>query len=321
MAAAAVWLILLAGCGRDPADDAIDFSPPSTGVETSTSADTTSTASTETVPEPETVPPDPTSTAPDASSTSTSGPATTATGTESTETAEAEVRFLEPSIHAEYPHAPDAFTQGLEFHDGLLLESTGLEGESSMRRVDPTTGEVLDIDPVQADFFAEGFTVVDGRINQLTWKSGTLIVRDVDTLDETDRIAYSGEGWGLCDDGTRLVMSDGSDRLTFRDRTTFEETGSVAVTFQGEAVVDLNELECVDGTVWANIWQSDVILGIDPNTGRTETVVDVSSLVPEQYVGDTNNVVNGIAHHPETGRWWLTGKRWPVMYEVSFVER
>ncbi|MGI9596154.1 MAG: glutaminyl-peptide cyclotransferase [Acidimicrobiales bacterium] len=224
----------------------------------------------------------------------------------------------EPVIVGTYPHDPDAYTQGLEFVGELLLESTGLTGESSIRLVEPTTGDVVDSAPVGGDLFAEGTTVVGREIYQLTWQDEILLIRSVDDLAEQRRVSYGGEGWGLCATDQRLIMSNGSDRLTFRHRQTFEELGSVTVTDRGRPVENLNELECVGDRVWANIWQSDRLVSIDPSTGAVDGVVDLSSLVPEDVIeADSDNVANGVAYNRETGRFWLTGKRWPVMYEVE----
>jgi glutamine cyclotransferase len=226
-------------------------------------------------------------------------------------------------VQAVHPHDTGSFTQGLEWYDGLLLESTGLEGESSLRLVDPLTGQpdqLLDLDD---DLFAEGVTAVDGRAIQLTWQDEALLITDLPELaaatsSRLDR-AYQGEGWGLCYDGTRLVMSDGSDRLTFRDPDSFESQGQVAVTLDGQPLARLNELECVGDQVWANVWQTTTIVAIDPRTGAVEATVDGSGLVPEGYAGDTAAVLNGIAFDHLTGMFWLTGKLWPVIYQVELT--
>lgn len=219
-----------------------------------------------------------------------------------------------------HPHDPTAYTQGLEFVDELLLESTGLVGQSSLRLVEPETGEIVRSVTVDESLFAEGVTVVDDEIWQLTWKDQTLLIHSLDGFEELRRLPYVGEGWGLCATDDHLIMSDGSDVLTLRDRTTFEILDTVAVTDGGESVERLNELECVGDRVWANIWQRDRIVSIDPATGEVDGTVSVASLVPPGVVdADSDNVANGIAHEGTTGRFWLTGKRWPVMYEVELV--
>ena len=166
------------------------------------------------------------------------------------------------------PHDRSSFTQGLEMADGVLFEGTGLRGESAVRAIDPTTGRVLRETRLPADLFGEGITITGDRIWQLTWQEGVAIERDRNSLAELRRVHYTGEGWGVCEDGSRLVTSDGSARLTFRDPATFAETGQVVVRAGDEEVDRLNELECVGGQVWANVWGGDEIVRIDPATGQ-----------------------------------------------------
>lgn len=235
-----------------------------------------------------------------------------------------DVEWLETEIVATYPHSVTAFTQGLLLHDGRFYESTGQKGASSLREVDPTSGEVLRLRANDPNVFAEGLALVGERLVQLTWMDQKAYVYDRSTFDLLAEHAYEGQGWGLCHDGARLVMSDGSDRLTFRDPETFAVTGEPTyVTQRGKAVAQLNELECVDGQVWANIWQSDTIVGIDPATGNVFANVDASEVARDARVTspDDIDVLNGIAHDPATGHWFLTGKYWPRMYEVRFVPR
>ncbi|MFD1146405.1 glutaminyl-peptide cyclotransferase [Saccharothrix hoggarensis] len=214
------------------------------------------------------------------------------------------------------PHDRGAFTQGLELVDGVLYEGTGLEGQSSLRRVDPETGEVERRVDLPEPLFGEGITVVDDRIWQLTWRDGVAIERDRDTLEEVRRVTYEGEGWGLCRDGDRLVMSDGSDELVFRDPRTFAETGAVAVRRDGRPVEHLNELECVGGQVWANVWQTDEVVRIDPSDGRVTAAVDLSVLRPADV--PRSDVLNGIAAVPGTDEFLVTGKNWPTIFRVRF---
>jgi glutamine cyclotransferase len=228
-----------------------------------------------------------------------------------------EVVALVPQVVATHPHDPSAYTQGLEEHEGLLLESTGRYGRSDRRWVEPTTGKVLAWVPLPPEQFGEGLTVAGSRVFQLTWREGQAHVADVETLQEERTIAYRGQGWGLCHDGDRLVMSDGSDTLRFRDPATFAETGTIEVTRDGAPVVDLNELECSDGLVWANVFQTSAIVAIEPDSGRVVAVVDASSLVPAGL--EPGAVLNGIARRPGTDTFWLTGKLWPVLYEVRLV--
>jgi glutaminyl-peptide cyclotransferase len=221
-----------------------------------------------------------------------------------------------------HPHDPAAFTQGLELVDGVLYEGTGLEGESTLRATDPDTGAVRRQTALPDDLFGEGITVVGDTIWQLTWQDGVAIRRDRATLAERGRVSYDGEGWGLCheDNGDdRLVMSDGTATLTFRDPETFDAIGEQDVTdADGRPVEHLNELECVDGTVYANVWQTDRIVRIDPAAGRVTATVDLTGLLPAQEREDAD-VLNGIAAIPGTDEFLVTGKLWPTMFRVRFV--
>lgn len=218
------------------------------------------------------------------------------------------------------PHDPTAFTQGLELVDGTLYEGTGLEGSSTLREVDPATGAVRRQTALPRDLFGEGITAVGPTLWQLTWQDGIAIQRDRATLAELRRVTYPGEGWGLCHDpaAARLVMSDGSDRLTFRDPHTFEPTGEVRVTSDNSPITRLNELECAHGAVFANIWQTDTIVRIDPASGRVTATIDLAGLLPPAERANTD-VLNGIAAIPGTDEFLVTGKNWPKMFRVRFV--
>jgi len=216
------------------------------------------------------------------------------------------------------PHDRSSFTQGLELADGTLYEGTGGHGRSALRALDPGTGRVLREERLPAALFGEGITVVDDRIWQITWEEGVAIERDRASLRELRRVRYPGEGWGLCRDGSRLVMSDGSDRLSFRDPATFAPLGQIAVTLEGRPVPEINELECTGGQVWANVWGSDRLLRIDPASGRVTAEVDASGLLPPGERAGTD-VLNGIAAVPGTDEFLLTGKLWPHVYRVRFV--
>jgi glutaminyl-peptide cyclotransferase len=219
-----------------------------------------------------------------------------------------------------HPHDRRAFTQGLVWHDGKIYESTGLRGQSTLRRVDLESGEVEEEKRMPAEIFAEGLALAGDRLIQLTWQNRKAFVYELGSLEKVDEFEYEGEGWGLCYDGERLVMSNGSDRLVFRDPDTFERIGSVRVTLAGQPVRDLNELECVDGEVYANVWQRDEIVRIDPETGRVTASIDASALHPRRERMPGEDVLNGIAYLPERGRFLLTGKNWGNTYEVEFVE-
>jgi glutaminyl-peptide cyclotransferase len=216
------------------------------------------------------------------------------------------------------PHDPAAYTQGLVWDHGTLYESAGLYGRSSLRQVDPRTGEVLRRLDVPPGFFAEGLAEVGNRLVQLTWKEGVAFQYDVRSFERIGEFSYQGEGWGLCDDGRRLVMSDGSGRLAFRDRRTFALLGGVDVRLDGRPATQLNELECVGGAVYANVWMTDQILRIDPTSGRVTAVIDAGGLLDaaEQAQAD---VLNGIAYDPEKKTFLITGKLWPKMFEVVFI--
>lgn len=225
---------------------------------------------------------------------------------------------LRVQVLEELPHDPSSFTQGLELADGMLYESTGRIGESRVLAIDPDTGAVRQQVQLPPPLFGEGITVLDGRIWQLTWTSGVAIERDQATLAELRRVRYQGEGWGLCSDGDLLVMSDGTDRLTFRDPETFTVTGQVRVRQAGRPVDRLNELECVDGAVWANVWQTDRIVRIDPSDGAVTAAVDAAGLLsPAQRA--RADVLNGIAAVPGTDQFLITGKHWPMIFRVRFV--
>ncbi len=227
-----------------------------------------------------------------------------------------------PEVVATHPHDPNAFTQGLLFHDGRLYESTGRYGLSDVREVALESGSVVRARALDARFFAEGLARVDDRLVQLTYREGTALVYDLDTFEEVGRFTYQGEGWGLCHDGRELWMSDGSSRLQRRDPVTFELLGHVDVRRDGRAVERLNELECVGEHVIANVWLTTELVRIVKADGRVDAVIDAAALVPDDAAVRANGdaVLNGVAHDPETGRWWLTGKLWPVLYEVRFVE-
>lgn len=219
-----------------------------------------------------------------------------------------------------FPHDADAFTQGLELRDGLFLESTGLYGESDLRRVIPETGEVVELVPLASEFFAEGLTQVGDELIQLTWRENTALFYDADTFEPLREVEYNGEGWGLCFDGSQLVMTDGTPELIFRDSVTFDETARVPVTLNGEPVFNLNETECVGGEVWANIWRTTQIVRIDPATGIVNGVVDAQSLLQASgAAGNGNAVLNGIAWDETTSTFFVTGKLWPTMFRVNFV--
>jgi glutaminyl-peptide cyclotransferase len=225
-----------------------------------------------------------------------------------------------PEVVARIPHDPEAFTQGLLVDGDLVWESTGLYGESSLRRTDRATGEVLDSASLDPDLFGEGLALVDDRLVQLTWQEEVALVWDPATLEQTGTFAYEGEGWGLCAlDGERLVMSNGTSTLTVRGPTTFEPLDEIEVTRDGVPVGNLNELECVDGLVFANVWLTDEIVVIGPD-GAVVAAIDASALDDELADVPDRDVLNGIAFDLASDTFLLTGKRWPTTFEVRFVE-
>lgn len=235
------------------------------------------------------------------------------------------VPTLTTEILREYDRGNDAFTQGFEIDGDVLYEGTGLEGSSFVRRTSLETMTELDRVDLPSDLFGEGITVDGDTLWQITWQDGVAIARDRDTLTERRRVNYEGEGWGLCTQtpDNRLVMSDGSSTLTFRDPTSFEAEGTVNVTLDGNPVERLNELECADdGSVYANVWQTFDIMRIDPETGAVTAVIDGTPLWDSMSAAQRGgaDVFNGIAQIPGTDRFLVTGKYWPTIFEVQFTD-
>lgn len=222
-------------------------------------------------------------------------------------------------VVARYPHDPAAFTQGLAWADGRLYESTGIEGRSSLRAVELTTGKVLRSAALRPWQFGEGIAVVGDRILQLTWKSGQALVRERAGFRKLATFSYPGEGWGLAWDGRRLVMSDGSATLVFRDPDSFAALGRIAVHGAGTPVTRLNELEVIDGEIWANVWGTERIARIDPASGRVTAWVDLTGLRPDPAPGQAIDVLNGIAWDADGQRLFVTGKLWPWLFQIRVV--
>lgn len=220
-----------------------------------------------------------------------------------------------------YPHETDAFTQGLFWHDGHLWESTGLEGYSRMRKVELTTGRAVASVDLDVNLFGEGAALLDGKIYQLTWQNGIALVYDPATLERTGQFRYTGDGWGLTTDGEWLYMSDGSSRITVLDPADFSRKRSISVKNGRANLRELNELEWIDGKIWANVYMTETIAIIDPATGAVEGIVDCTGILPaEDYTADTD-YMNGIAHDPATGRIFVTGKNWPKLFEIELREK
>jgi glutaminyl-peptide cyclotransferase len=219
-----------------------------------------------------------------------------------------------------FPHDPQAFTQGLLYRDGYLYESTGLYGRSDLRRVRLETGEVLARRPIDPRYFAEGLADFGNRLIQLTWQENTGFIYELETFALIGTFSYPGEGWGLTSDGERLIMSDGTAELRFLDPDTLAETSRVTVMQAGVPVDNLNELELIDGSVYANIWQSDEIVIIDPATGRVTGRIDMQGLLPPE-VRARVDVLNGIAWDEQGDRLFVTGKLWPSLFEIRLQPR
>lgn len=232
--------------------------------------------------------------------------------------ADAAPRVEAVEIVAKLPHDSGAFTQGLFFDGGNLVESTGEEGTSGIRRVKLDSGEVLASNELPSPYFGEGVVRWKDRLYQLTWKDQKGFVYDAATLAPKGEFAYTGEGWGLTQDGSSIIMSDGSATLRFLDPETMAQKSSLAVTAGGCPVKNLNELEWIDSEIWANIWQTDLIARIDPKTGKVKSFVDVAALGPANPGVD--EVPNGIAYDAAGKRIFVTGKMWPELYQVRVSE-
>jgi glutamine cyclotransferase len=224
------------------------------------------------------------------------------------------VPVVQPTVLAQIPHDPNAYTEGFELDGDTLYEATGLVGKSELRDVDLETGAVRRAVPLPSGYFGEGITVVGDRIWQLTYRDGVAIEWDKSSLTPLREVPVSGDGWGLCRDGDRFIRSDGTGRLRFHDLATFVESGGVTVTRDGREVTGLNELECVDGQVWASLWPTDEIARIDPTSGAVNLVVDMSGLW--RFGARSNNqVLSGIAH-VEGQEFLVDGKQWPATFRV-----
>ena len=219
-----------------------------------------------------------------------------------------------------YPHDPDAFTQGLQFVDGVLYEGTGLNGRSSIRRVALDTGKVLQQRALSAEHFGEGITVFKNDLFELTWQTHVAFVYDKTTFEPRKRFSYPGEGWGLTTDGTNLIMSDGTAELRVLDPVTFGEKRRIKVTAAGQPLRNLNELEVVKNEIFANVWQTDFIARIAPDSGKVTGYVDLRGLLsPSERVN--TDVLNGIAYDAARDRLFVTGKLWPKLFEIQVVAK
>lgn len=219
-------------------------------------------------------------------------------------------------IVREYPHLNTSFTQGLEFNNGQLYEGTGERGTSILAQVNLTDGKIIKSMGLDGSYFGEGITILNGKIYQITWQEQACFVYDQKDLALKKELKYSGEGWGLCNDGSSLIMSDGSERITFRNPETFAITRTIEVYTHQGPVTKLNELEFVDGLIYANVWMTNKVAVIDPNNGKVVAELDATELV-RQGRGN-GDVLNGIAFNNKTKKWYMTGKKWPKLFEVNF---
>jgi glutamine cyclotransferase len=218
-----------------------------------------------------------------------------------------------------YPHDPKAFTQGIEFRDGVLYEGTGLNGQSSIRRVELTTGKVLQQAPLAADYFGEGITTWGETLVQLTWMSQKGFVYDLKTFKPLRTFPYTGEGWGLTHNATSLIMSDGSASIRFLDPKTMAETHRILVSDAGIIIRDLNELEWVNGEIYANVWQTNFVARISPASGKVLGWVNLTGLLSNEEAHGGADVLNGIAFDPAGRRLFVTGKLWPKLFEIQLT--
>jgi len=223
-------------------------------------------------------------------------------------------------IHT-YPHDPFAFTQGLFYLDGFLYEGTGLNARSSIRKVRLETGEVIQKRDVPEQYFGEGIVNWNGRLLELTWTTHVGFTYGLQDFSPQGQFQYPGEGWGLTQDGKRIIMSDGSEQLRFWDPATLQETGRITVTDQGRPIRDLNELEWVKGEIYANVWQTNRIARIDPNTGKVTGWIDLTGILSPAERIEEGAVLNGIAYDAKGDRLFVTGKLWPKLFEVRLVKQ
>ena len=232
---------------------------------------------------------------------------------------EAKVKEYSLEVVAEYPHDTDSYTQGLFFHEGQMYESTGVHGKSTFRKVDLQTGKPLKRLDFDKKYFVEGSVIFNGNLYILTWETNVAFVYDAKTLEYKSTWSYPREGWGLTTDGKQLIATDGSATLFFMDEN-FALKRRVVVKYEDRPVRWLNELEYIDGKIWANIYTTDEIVIINPKDGRVEGIIDCRGLLPKDMRKPDTDVLNGIAYDHKTGKIYLTGKNWPKLYEIRLLE-
>ncbi len=219
-----------------------------------------------------------------------------------------------------YPHNIQAFTQGLFFHDGYLYEGTGKEGRSSLSKLNLDDASVLMSKSLSNRYFGEGIELVDDKIYQLTWKSHMVFVYDKNSFEQLGTHYNATEGWGLAYDGEQLILSDGTSQLQFIDPENFVPTRRVNVTLNDSPINNLNELEYIDGEVWANVWQTDFIVRINPESGNVNSLIDLTGLSEQTELGSFEAVLNGIAWDPDQQRLFVTGKHWANLFEIELID-
>lgn len=234
--------------------------------------------------------------------------------------ADATVKEYKLDVVAEYPHDTDSYTQGLFFHNGEMYETTGLHGKSTLRKVDIQTGRPVKKLDFDKKYFLEGSVVFEDNLYVLTWESRIAFIYDANTLEYKSSWRYPREGWGITTDGKQLIASDGSANLYFMDEE-FKVDRKVTVTFNDRPIRWLNELEYIDGKIWANVYTTDEIVIIDPKSGKVEGVIDCRGLLPDKLRRPETDVLNGIAINPQDGKIYLTGKNWPKLYEIKIIEK
>lgn len=233
-----------------------------------------------------------------------------------TDTRALEAKKAEYEIVNSYPHDAKAFLQGVVWHAGGFYESTGQYGLSTLRRVEFPSGQVVKSKRLPPDYFGEGLALVGNKLFQLTWKEQKAFVYDKDTFEVVQEFNYPLEGWGLAYDGKHLILSDGSNVLTFLDPQTFKTVRRLAVTMNGRPMQNLNELEVIEGEIWSNIWHEDLILRIDPESGQVKSYLDLKGILSADQRRDPEAVLNGIAYDPQTRRIFISGKLWPKLFEI-----
>ena len=223
-------------------------------------------------------------------------------------------------VVATYPHDPGAYTQGLIIENGQMFEGTGKQGSSTLREVDLKTGKVTRSISLDEQYFGEGITILDGKIFQLTWKNNFCFIYDLKTFQYKEYFRYPYEGWGLTNNGKELIVSDGSSDLRFIDPNSFKEVRKISVKDGTERIKNLNELEYVNGEIWANIWYEDRIARVSPENGKLLGWIDLCDIYPKSQREDRDQVLNGIAQDPDTKKIYVTGKNWPKLFEIEIMK-